>query len=49
LKLNKSQIRELSNGYKYRSNLFHIDTLNQWIYFIEYLEEIWKISVAKLS
>ena len=49
LKLNKSQITELSNGYKSRSNLFHIDTLNQWIDFIEYLEEIWKISVAKLS
>ena len=49
LKLNKSQIKELSNGYKSRSNLFQIDTLNQWIDFIGYLEEIWKISVAKVS
>jgi thiamine kinase len=49
LKLNKSQINELSHGYKFSSNLFHIDTLNQWIEFIEYLEEIWKISVTKIS
>ena len=49
LKLNKSQINEMSHGYKFSSNLFSIDKLNQWIEFIEYLEEIWKISVAKIS
>ena len=49
LKLDKSQINEMSHGYKFSSNLFHIAKLNQWIEFIEYLEEIWKISVAKIS
>ena len=48
-KLNRSQINEMSHGYKFSSNLFHIAKLNQWIEFIEYLEEIWKISVAKIS
>ena len=49
LKLNKREIHEMSLGYKYSSDLFHIDKLNQWIEFIEYLEEIWKISVAKVA
>ena len=49
LKLDKNQINEMSLGYKFSSNLFHIDKLNQWIEFIEYLEEIWKISVTKIS
>jgi len=49
LKLNKREIHEMSLGYKFGSNLFHIDKVNQWIEFIEYLEMIWKIAVAKIS
>jgi len=49
LKLDKNQINEMSLGYKFCSNLFHIDKLHQWIEFIEYLEEIWKISITKIS
>ena len=47
--LNKNQINEISNGYKSNSKIFDINTLNKWIEFIDYLEEIWKISVAKIS
>jgi hypothetical protein len=47
--LNQSQITELSNGYKGNKQLFHIDTLNQWIEFIYYLEEIWRLSVKNLE
>ena len=47
--IDKNQINEMSLGYKFSSSLFHIDKLNQWIEFIEYLEEIWKISVTKIS
>ena len=47
--LNKNQINEISNGYKSNSEIFDINTLNKWIEFIDYLEEIWKISVAKIS
>ena len=49
LNLNKREIHEMSLGYKFSSNLFHIDKVNQWIEFIEYLEEIWKISVTKIA
>ena len=48
-KLTQRQIIELSFGYKANKNFFHIDRLNQWIKFIEFLEEIWKISVNKIS
>lgn len=47
--LNQSQITELSNGYKGNKQLFHVDTLNQWIEFIYYLEEIWRLSVKNLE
>ena len=46
--LSQSQINELSCGYKANKHIFHMDTLNPWIQFIEYLEEIWEISVIKL-
>ncbi|MBC8221178.1 MAG: phosphotransferase, partial [SAR86 cluster bacterium] len=46
--LSQSQINELSCGYKANKHIFHMDTLNPWIQFIEYLEEIWEISVTKL-
>jgi thiamine kinase-like enzyme len=47
--LNQSQITELSNGYKGNKQLFQVDTLNQWIEFIYYLEEIWRLSVKNLE
>lgn len=46
--LSQSQINELSCSYKANKHIFHMDTLNPWIQFIEYLEEIWEISVTKL-
>ena len=49
LQLNQSQINEMSLGYKFSNELFHRDKLHQWIEFIDYLDEIWKISVAKIS
>jgi thiamine kinase-like enzyme len=49
LQLNQSQINEMSLGYKFSNKLFHRDKLHQWIEFIDYLDEIWKISVAKIS
>ena len=46
--LSQSQINELSFGYKANKHIFHMEKLNPWIQFIEYLEEIWEISVTKL-
>ena len=43
--LNQSQINELLQGYKACSKFFQMDVLIQWIEFIGYVEEIWKISV----
>ena len=46
--LSQSQINELSFGYKANKHIFHMDTLNPWVQFIEYLEEIWEISLNKI-
>jgi hypothetical protein len=48
LQLNQSQINKMSLGYKFDNKLFHRDKLHQWIEFIDYLDEIWKISLAKI-
>ena len=48
LQLNQSQINKMSLGYKFGNKLFHRDKLHQWIEFIDYLDEIWKISLAKI-
>ena len=48
LQLNQSQIKEMSLGYKFDNKLFHRDKLHQWIEFVDYLDEIWKISLAKI-
>jgi len=45
---NQSQITEFSLGYKGNNGLFSIDILKQWIEFIDYLEEIWRLSVTKI-
>ncbi|MDA7575212.1 phosphotransferase [Gammaproteobacteria bacterium] len=47
--LNQCQINELSLGYNANKNFFNMDVLNPWIKFIEYLEEIWEISLHKIS
>ncbi len=47
--LNQRQINELSLGYGVNKFFFHMNVLNPWIEFIEYLEEIWEISVNKIS
>jgi thiamine kinase-like enzyme len=46
--LNQSQINEISQGYKAHSKFFQMDALIPWIKFIDYLEEIWSISVSKI-
>ena len=46
--LNQSQINELLQGYKACSKFFQIDAFIPWIKFIDYLEEIWSISVSKI-
>tara|TARA_B110000003_G_scaffold260424_1_gene281259 strand:+ start:19 stop:786 length:768 start_codon:yes stop_codon:yes gene_type:complete len=48
LQLNQSQIDEMSLGYKFNNKLFYKEKLNLWIEFIDYLDEIWKIAVAKI-
>ena len=46
--LNQSEIDYFSIGYGGNKELFKIKKLNQWITFIQYLDEIWKISVNRL-
>ena len=46
--LNQDQVNELLQGYKACSKFFQIDALISWIKFIDYLEEIWSISVSKI-
>jgi thiamine kinase-like enzyme len=46
--LNQSQINEISQGYKAHSKFFQMDALIPWIKFIDYLEEIWSISISKI-
>ena len=44
-KLDPSQIHDLSIGYGGDQELFAMERLKDWIEFIHYLDEIWKISV----
>jgi thiamine kinase-like enzyme len=46
--LNQSQISELLEGYKANSKFSQMDGLISWIKFIDYLEEIWSISLSKI-
>jgi hypothetical protein len=46
--LNQSEIDHFSIGYGGNKELFRIKKLNQWITFIQYLDEIWKISVNRV-
>ena len=46
--LNQSQTNELLQGYKANSKFFQMNGLIPWIKFIDYLEEIWSISVSKI-
>ncbi|MDC0443347.1 phosphotransferase [Gammaproteobacteria bacterium] len=48
LQLNQSQIDEMLIGYKFNNKLFYKEKLNLWIEFIDYLDEIWRIAVAKI-
>ncbi len=48
LELNQSQINELLQGYKSNSKFSQMDELIRWIKFIDYLEEIWSISLSKI-
>jgi thiamine kinase-like enzyme len=47
--LNQDQIDDLSMGYKYNSQIFDPNILNQWIKFIDNLDKIWEISVTKIQ
>ena len=46
--LNQSQINELLEGYKANSKFSQINGLIAWIKFIDYLEDIWSISLSKI-
>jgi hypothetical protein len=48
-KLDPSQIHDLSIGYGGDQELFAMERLKDWIEFIHYLDEIWKISVNIIS
>jgi len=48
-KLDPSQIHDLSIGYGGDQELFAMHRLKDWIEFIHYLDEIWKISVDVIS
>ena len=47
--LSQDQIDDLSMGYKYNSQIFDPNILNQWIKFIDNLDKIWEISVTKIQ
>ena len=46
--LNQGQINELLEGYNANSKFSQMDGLISWIKFIDYLEEIWSISLSKV-
>jgi aminoglycoside/choline kinase family phosphotransferase len=46
--LNQSQINEFLQGYKANSKFSQMNGLIPWIKFIDYLEEIWNISLSKI-
>ena len=48
-KLDPAQIHDLSIGYGEDQELFAMERLKDWIEFIHYLNEIWKISVDVIS
>ena len=47
--LSEKEVHELSIGYSFNTQLFNQEKLNQWIKFIEYLDEIWELSILKIS
>ena len=44
-----AEITYLADGYDGDHELFKIDTLNQWMQFISYLDEIWEIAVTTIQ
>ena len=44
-----AEIAYLADGYDGDHELFKIDTLNQWMQFISYLDEIWEIAVTTIQ
>ncbi len=48
--LSEYQIYDLAKGYgMVNYKIFDVDVLNKWIIFINFLEEIWKFSLTKIS
>jgi thiamine kinase-like enzyme len=47
--LSEKEVHELSIGYSFNTKLFNKEKLNQWIEFIAYLDEIWELSIIKIS
>ena len=47
--LSEKEVYELSIGYSFNTQLFNKEKLNQWIEFIAYLDEIWELSILKIS
>ena len=47
--LSEKEVHELSIGYSLNAKLFNQEKLNQWIEFIGYLDEVWELSISKVS
>ena len=47
--LNESQIYDLSKGYEFNNQIFDINILEKWITFINFLEQIWEITLTKIT
>lgn len=47
--LSKKEVHELSIGYSFNTKLFNQEKIKKWIEFIEYLDEVWKLSISKIS
>lgn len=47
--LSKKEVHELSIGYSFNAKLFNQEKIKKWIEFIEYLDEVWKLSISKIS
>lgn len=47
--LSKKEVHELSIGYSFNAKFFNQEKIKKWIEFIEYLDEVWKLSISKIS
>ena len=48
-KLNSDQVNDLSIGYGHNQEFFDINILHKWMKFIGLLEQVWEISLTKIT